>query len=740
MRRTNFTVALLDRRVAPRANRGGTLARVLVWTEILLLAVLAALFAGRSFLPAWRNLNTDFPNYYVAARLYTEGVSLARAYDLIWYQRQNDHLGMEKRIAVFVPFTTYSAMPLAPLAAMPPLTAKHYLLLISLLLLAFSIFLLYRMTKLGLLRTLIVVFLAIEPLHKQFMNGQLHIFMLLLILVAFWFYSRDWSAVAGGTLALAAALKVYPILFVFYFLRKKQWRAVAGLVGGSVILAALSIFLFGLEVNKEYVVQILPRIARGESFDPYNPAWNSITGLLHRLFLFEPLLNPHPILHSAMAYVLLQPLASGLLFIPLVWLLTPYRATTEREALDYGAYVVAMLLLSTQPASYHYVVLIISAVLVTDRLRRAERTSEAVLFVGLYALACFPILPAGQTAGALAVLITSTRLIFTLGVFVLLIAILTSLSAETWRERLRSPVALVFVPLLLVMISAGWWDNYRHLYQKEAGTRIPTGSNSLLQSMPSVSNEWIAYTELHSAGYRVGAMRGTQRLFFETKSDLFHPVIIPNTSQALVELAGTTSKIVKLNLEGGAVSEEALPIVVEDGEVPVVSSDGRWLLFIREIGGRGSLWLKPLDTAQTGGASRDELKVADTEYDVLETAVDHNGSEIVFSAQPQGKPALFTVERASSRIAQSTFGSAARYPAISPDGRWLAYSRLNDGSWQIWLKARHSDAPDERQLTQGECNSTYPAWTSDSKELVYATDCNRGLGFSALARIPAVPR
>ncbi len=68
-----------------------------IWIEILLLAVLAAIFAGRAFAPAWRSLNTDFPNYYVAARLYSQGESLARIYDWIWFQRQKDHTGIEYR-------------------------------------------------------------------------------------------------------------------------------------------------------------------------------------------------------------------------------------------------------------------------------------------------------------------------------------------------------------------------------------------------------------------------------------------------------------------------------------------------------------------------------------------------------------------------------------------------------------------------------------------------------------------
>jgi Tol biopolymer transport system component len=45
----------------------------------------------------------------------------------------------------------------------------------------------------------------------------------------------------------------------------------------------------------------------------------------------------------------------------------------------------------------------------------------------------------------------------------------------------------------------------------------------------------------------------------------------------------------------------------------------------------------------------------------------------------------------------------------------------------------------ERRLTDSDCNSIAPAWYPDSKRLVYATDCARGYGLTALCRIAAVP-
>src|SRR5215831_4445918 len=146
--------------------------------EILVLLVLVAVFAWRGFVPAWRSLNTDFPNYYVAARLLARGDSLTRVYDWIWFQRQKDHAGVENRIVTFNPLTLYSALPIVPLTSFQPLSAKRWWLIVNLFFLGFSAFALHSITNMSGVRIAILMFLAIEPLQIHFLYGQLHIFVL----------------------------------------------------------------------------------------------------------------------------------------------------------------------------------------------------------------------------------------------------------------------------------------------------------------------------------------------------------------------------------------------------------------------------------------------------------------------------------------------------------------------------------------------------------------------------------
>jgi hypothetical protein len=695
--------------------------------------VLAALSGGGfayGFVPAWRSLNTDFVSYYLAARLYKQEIPLTQVYDWIWFQRQKDHAGIEKRIVPFSPLTLYSAVPIVPFASLSPLTAKRYWLVTSLMLLGLSWFLLHRMTALGWKRVAILTFLAVGPLQTHFLYGQVHILVLFLLVLSLRFYMKNRGIASGVMIALAAALKIYPAFLVFYFIRKKQWRVVAGLAGGAALLAALSVYVFGLDVNRIYAVQVLPRIMRGENIDPYNVNWSSFSALLSRAFLFEPELNPHPFLNVPAVYAVLLALTQALVLIPLLWILTPRRATPPREMTEYATYIAALLVLSTTPALYHYIVLVPCAILAADFLWIRHRIREFVLLIAFYALACLPRLESFPA---------SARLIFISAFFLLLFRILASADGQTWRERLQSRSALVFVPMFVLAVCVAALLTMRHVKSYEDySARVVTGA---VLFHPVAWQDRIAVTVLQPPVYTIGTLSGSKLSTIATETDLFHPAPIPGSSEAMIELAGGVSNIVRVDLSAPGASPESFPVEVENGQQPVVSPDGRWLAFIREDRGRGGLSIKSLHPDKTPDSSRrGERELANPEYDVLEAAFDSTSEAIVFSGRPPqfgGGPALFSVDLTSSQITRITFDSPIRYPAFSGNGEWLAYSKLQTGNWQVWLRSLRSGS--EKQITSGECNSISPAWMPDSRELVYATDCGRGVLLTALARVAIPP-
>ena len=70
---------------------------------------------------------------------------------------------------------------------------------------------------------------------------------------------------------------------------------------------------------------------------------------------------------------------------------------------------------------------------------------------------------------------------------------------------------------------------------------------------------------------------------------------------------------------------------------------------------------------------------------------------------------------------------------LSPDGRHVAFTSDRGGSQQIFLR----DLANGRvsRLTGGNCNNSEPAWDLNSNAIVFASDCGRAVGLSAIYRV-----
>ena len=105
--------------------------------------------------------------------------------------------------------------------------------------------------------------------------------------------------------------------------------------------------------------------------------------------------------------------------------------------------------------------------------------------------------------------------------------------------------------------------------------------------------------------------------------------------------------------------------------------------------------------------------------------------EYAFSAVEAGRHPQIYLSDAMHANAALSLGES-RYPALSPDGRWMAYSHLQDGMWNLWLRDERTGAT--RRLADVPCNQIQPSWEEGSKTLLYGTDCGRSLWFTAVAR------
>jgi Tol biopolymer transport system component len=709
----------LESASVPVGNRG--IARVIKIGEWLLLLAAVAYIGGRALPRSWSHLNTDFPNYYITGRLLREGSHTNRMYEWIWLQRQKDRMGIsasDQPLVGFVPDTPFSALVVWPLTSWSPLAAKRIWILINLALLALVAVMLRSITQLPWRRLALLIGLC-YPLLRNFEYGQFYLVVLALVTLSLWCYLKDRHYVAGMLMGIAGGLKIFPVFFALYFVRKRNVPAVVGLVLGLGFSVIASLLAFGVELHRTYLVQILPWALRGEALDPYNLAANSISSLLHKLFLFEPGWNPHPLIHAPAAFAVLHPLLQLTVLAPAIFLIKPASRQPDQLRLEWSSFLIALLAISTLPSSYHFTLLLLPvAVLASTFLGQKEYRRLALLLL-LYVAICFPAWQRGIDDGWWAMLAVP-RLYFMLLLCLLSYIALAPKAAEPAEKPTERWAWAGVLCIALAIQIASTLHHQRGVYDYNA--RIATPSEVFLAADPAAQGNHVDFVAMLLGGFRVGSVGPSETSFNASQTDQLS--ISSSAAGLWVEEASRQSRIVYMH------SNQPTQVEVNDAGIPVASPDGKWLAYLRFTKGAGALWLRSL--SQTGVA--DSL-ITPASLDVEETTFLPDGSLVFSAAENDRRPALYRVSRNGNL--QKLDSSESRYPAASPDGRWLAYSQLDGGVYHLWLRDLGDGTT--RRITSAQCNSISPAWQADSKTLVYASDCGRALWFTALYRQRVIP-
>ena len=130
----------------------------------------------------------------------------------------------------------------------------------------------------------------------------------------------------------------------------------------------------------------------------------SISGILHRLFLAEPQWNPHPWHNSALCFAVLMPVLQMLVLAPAVLLIRRADNSRERILLELSALLTASLTISTVPALYNFVLMVLPVCVLGTVLLHVRRFGWALSLLMLYVCICMPLPSPEKMAGALALL------------------------------------------------------------------------------------------------------------------------------------------------------------------------------------------------------------------------------------------------------------------------------------------------------------------------------------------------
>lgn len=700
--------------------------RVLAVCEWILLAGLIATFIVRGLVPAWQTMNTDFPNYYLAASIHRQGISLDRAYEWRWFQRQKDYRQIDQTLVGFAPHPPMCAVPVLPLAGLPSLEAKRVWIVLNLGLLGLVVLILRRVTELAWRRIFLLTFLCILPLRENFLFGQYYVLILLLLCAAYYAACRGWRFTSGAVLAAAASLKIFPVFFLILFLRKRNWRAAAGLVGGGAVLAGISILIFGWSVHQVYLLEVLPRALHGDLVGPYVLQWNSFTALCHRWFLSEPELNPAPWMSSATAYSLAQALVATILLFSFLFS-TGEEDAPNATAWEWATFLPLLILLSSMPTAYHHCVLILTAIVMADWFLKSGQPKRALAAAFLFGIACYP-LP------GFAWLTLQGRMA---GVFLLYLLLVLNAPARANPRSRRLGFALAAIFLLALTVS-----NLRALRHRaeDFSRRLPPVSNGYGSFSVARVGDGVLLDEMVADSYAAMLVPGSTLQRMPVHGDVLAIAAGAQSPFVYFELTGLRSQIFRLPA-GQLGNPDAVPEYVAEGYDPAISSDGRWLAYLRQENGKTRIWMAG-GASSPGASSRVEpykdLPVAaavpgsQNLEGMLEMSITSSGDVIVSAGGP-ADPHLVLLHPASGEVRGfAEIRGAVRYPAISADGKRLAFSRREAGAWHLFVREMESGR--EQQLTSAACNTTAPSW-EDAQTLLYLSDCGRGLGLAAAARV-----
>lgn len=596
-----------------------------VSTATRLAAVAAVVFVmATAVRSGWRRAETDFPNYYTAAVLMRKGLPVREYYDWTWFQRQMNYAGIERQLGGYQPQTPLTALPLTAFASFPVQTAKQIWLALNLCFLGFTVWLLARVTGFRIEHVTLLAFLGFGSLYSNFLYGQYYVFLLFLLAASFYCLDRGKFAASGFISGVAFGLKLYGGPLLLYFLIKKNWKAAAGFLAAVACGVAIALALFGWRDLHFYATQILPRALEGEIIDPYNSGNGTLATLLRRLFVFEPELNPRPLWNAPLVFFFLRPFASALILLVTLLGLASERAGNERR--DFAWFLMAILLLSANTASYTFILLLLPISLLLVDAEMAER----VFLVGAFVALCFP-LRAGWSA-------VFPKLWVLLAVFFVV--------GRPYSRVVRPRLLLAALGVAAALAAV---DARRHAlsYAAEPGQRferVAVRKDEVFSGAPAVSAAGLFYQA-------IGQDRYVLRWLHDGVNE-------------------------ELAFEGHAFGP-----VARQAEGPIYF----------ELVSRGVSTTMAFDPATR-------------------------------RAVPQALPTATSASLPAGAVNSVT----------SWDGRWIAFEREQNGPRQIWLRNVATGA--ERQLTGGNCNSESPTWELDSKAIVFASDCGRGIGLPALYR------
>jgi eukaryotic-like serine/threonine-protein kinase len=166
---------------------------------------------------------------------------------------------------------------------------------------------------------------------------------------------------------------------------------------------------------------------------------------------------------------------------------------------------------------------------------------------------------------------------------------------------------------------------------------------------------------------------------------------------------------------------------------PSWAPDGHEVLYVLDRSGSG---VGPTYAHRADGTGAARLLLASAAVDFGQIVSSRDGRWLIFRTAPigAGSTDIVGLKAGDTTLVPLVASPAAEfYPALSPDGRWLAYTSNESGTNEIYVRPFPETATAKWQVSTA--GGAEPAWSSTGRELLYIN----GKAEMVSAEIPAGP-
>jgi hypothetical protein len=196
------------------------------------------------------------------------------------------------------------ALMLRPLAAIePPIVGALAWFAIKVVMVVLAFAAMFRMVESGgaampAWSRALAVLLSVGPIVGDLTHGNINILILFLVIAALYAFHRGHDLASGVLLALAICCKVTPLLFVPYFLWKRQWKLLAATaMGMGLFLFVVPGLMLGWHENEvqlnSWLNQMVVPFLRDGIVSSEHPN-QSLPGVVTRLLTHSPSFSEYP--------------------------------------------------------------------------------------------------------------------------------------------------------------------------------------------------------------------------------------------------------------------------------------------------------------------------------------------------------------------------------------------------------------------------------------------------------------